>query len=183
MGVKLGVVKKGEICLSECHMEDNQQQMPVVEEAKKGTGMWLVLGIVGLVVVVGGVLMLKNSKTETPSPVTQPETGTVVEEPSVVPAEEAMSGQTKEFTVEGSPFKFAPSEIRVKKGDTVIVTFKNMQGTHDFSLDEFGVKTNQIGEGEEEEVEFVADKAGTFEYYCSVGNHRAQGMVGKLVVE
>jgi len=32
-------------------------------------------------------------------------------------------------------------------------------------------------------VTFVADKTGTFEYYCSVGNHRAQGMVGKLIVE
>lgn len=166
-----------------CHMEDTQQDMPVVEEEKKGTGMWLVLGIVGLVVVVGGVLMLKNSKTETPSPVTQPETGTVVEEPTVVPAEGVMAGQTKEFTVEGSPFKFTPKEIRVKKGDTVVVTFKNAQGTHDFAIDEFDVKTNQIGEGEEEEVEFVASKVGTFEYYCSVGNHRAQGMVGKLIVE
>lgn len=32
-------------------------------------------------------------------------------------------------------------------------------------------------------VTFVADTLGTFEYYCSVGNHRAQGMVGNLVVE
>jgi plastocyanin len=29
----------------------------------------------------------------------------------------------------------------------------------------------------------VADKKGTFEYYCSVGQHRALGMKGKLVVE
>ena len=54
---------------------------------------------------------------------------------------------------------------------------------HDFMIDEFEVATNQIGDGEEEEMEFVADKIGTFEYYCSVGNHRAQGMKGKLIVE
>lgn len=181
--MKLGVVKKREMCLSVYHMEENQEQ-PVAEPAKKGTGMWVVLGIVGLVVVVGGVLMLKNSKTQTPSAVTQPETGAVFE-PTVIPTAGVVleAGVVREFTVEGSPFKFVPNEMRVRKGDTVRVTFKNMKGTHDFVIDEFDVRTNQIGEGEEEEVEFVADKAGTFEYYCSVVNHRAQGMVGKLIVE
>lgn len=165
-----------------CHMEDNQEQ-PVAEDTKKGMGMWVVLGIIGLVVVVGGVLMLKNSNTQ--STTIPPEVTEMAVEPTVLPAEETVmeGGEVKEFVVEGSPFKFAPKEMRVKKGDTVRVTFKNMQGTHDFVIDELDVRVNQIGEGEEEEVEFVADKAGTFEYYCSVGNHRAQGMVGKLVVE
>jgi|SRR3989344_20135 len=149
---------------------------------KKGMGTWVVLGIVGLVVVVGGVIMLKNSKTQSAKTQIIEE---VVTEPSVVPTGAAMeeSGAVKEFTVEGSPFKFVPNVINVKKGDTVRVTFKNVTGTHDFVIDEFDVRTNQIGEGEEEEVEFIADKAGTFEYYCSVGNHRAMGMVGKLIVE
>lgn len=163
-------------------MEENQEQAAAADTAKKGMGMWVVLGIVGLVVVVGGVLMLKGSKTQSVTP--QEVTETVVE-PTLLPAEEATmeAGAAREFTVEGSPFRFVPNEIRVKKGETVRVTFRNMKGTHDFVIDEFGVRTNQIGEGEEEEVEFVADKVGTFEYYCSVENHRAQGMVGKLIVE
>lgn len=68
-------------------------------------------------------------------------------------------------------------------GDTVRLTFKSSGGTHDLIIDELVVATNQIGDEEEEEVEFVADKAGTFEYYCSVANHRAMGMIGKLIVE
>jgi len=32
-------------------------------------------------------------------------------------------------------------------------------------------------------VTFVADKAGEYEFYCSVGQHRANGMVGKLIVK
>ncbi len=32
-------------------------------------------------------------------------------------------------------------------------------------------------------VEFTADKKGTFEYYCSVGEHRVNGMKGKFIVE
>lgn len=90
----------------------------------------------------------------------------------------------KVFTITGSSFKFDPAEIKVKKGDTVRVLFKSEGGMpHDFVIDEYEVATNELGDGEEEEIEFVADQAGSFEYYCSVGNHRAMGMVGKLVVE
>jgi hypothetical protein len=41
----------------------------------------------------------------------------------------------------------------------------------------------QVGAGASDVVEFTADKAGTFEYYCSVGNHRAMGMKGTLTVK
>lgn len=93
------------------------------------------------------------------------------------------TGAIKEFTVEGSSFKFAPTIIRVKSGDIVKVTFKNIEGIHDFVIDEFKVATKQIAGGKSETVEFVADKAGTYEYYCSVGQHRKNGMLGKLIVE
>jgi nitrosocyanin len=72
--------------------------------------------------------------------------------------------------------------MTVKKGETVRITFVNKDGFHDFVLDEFGVKTEQIKGGTQEVVEFVADKAGTFEYYCSVGQHRQMGMKGTLTV-
>jgi plastocyanin len=58
-----------------------------------------------------------------------------------------------------------------------------MVGTHDFKIDEFNVATNQIPAGSSEIVEFVADKSGSFEYYCSVGRHREMGMKGTLVVQ
>ena len=88
-----------------------------------------------------------------------------------------------DVTVVGTNMVFDLKEIRVKKGDKVRVTFKNEEGFHDWVLDEFNVKTKQIGAGQEEVVEFTADKAGTFEYYCSVGKHRQNGMFGKLIVE
>ncbi len=90
---------------------------------------------------------------------------------------------TVTVTVEGSNFAFAPSEIKVKKGQKVVVVFKNVGGLHDFVIDEFKAQTKQIKNGEQDMVEFVADKVGTFEYYCSVGQHRQMGMVGKLIVE
>jgi plastocyanin len=95
----------------------------------------------------------------------------------------ATKGEVKTFTVEGSSFKFVPNEIQVKKGDSVKIVFKNAEGFHDWVLDEFNAKSKQIPAGQTDTVEFVADKTGTFEYYCSVGKHRQQGMVGKLIVE
>lgn len=91
--------------------------------------------------------------------------------------------QVKEFTVTGTPFEFSMKEIRVAKGDTVRIVFKNEKGTHDWNIDEFNAATKVIKTGEQDIVEFVADKSGTFEYYCSVGNHRELGMVGNLIVE
>jgi plastocyanin len=89
----------------------------------------------------------------------------------------------KEFTVEGSNFKFVPSTILVNKGDTVKINFKNTQGFHDFVVDEFGAATKQIKDPSTETITFVASKVGTFEYYCSVGQHRSMGMKGTLTVK
>lgn len=155
------------------------------------SGKWIIIGTVVLVVAgAGGVLInskiksqnlpagrqdskveTQNSKLETP----------IVVNPTPTP--EAVLGNVVEATVEGSNYKFSPATITAKKGDTVRLTFSSSGGIHDLLIDEFGVQTSQLGEGEEEEVEFVADKIGTFEYYCSVGNHRKMGMTGKLVVE
>jgi plastocyanin len=85
--------------------------------------------------------------------------------------------------VEGGKFYFTPEEITVTEGDTVKIVFNNVDGTHDWVIDEFDARTETINTGETDEVTFVADQAGTFEYYCSVGNHRELGMVGSLIVE
>ena len=152
----------------------------------------VIIGIVIAVLVVagigGGLYVAGRSKIAPGPAITSPSTSAApdqnsIAEPTTAPADE-VSGPVKEFTVTGSSFKFSPSTITVKKGDTVRVTFKDSGGPlHNFKIDEFDVATSQLGDEETEEVEFVADKSGTFEYYCSVGNHRAMGMVGKLVVQ
>jgi plastocyanin len=88
----------------------------------------------------------------------------------------------KEISVTNKGFDFIPREIRVKKGDTVRLTFTNGGGFHDWVIDEFDAATRQIPAGRSETIEFVADKSGEFEFYCSVGNHRARGMWGKFIV-
>lgn len=95
----------------------------------------------------------------------------------------AMMSGVKIFSLTGRNFAFSQTEIRVKKGDKVKIDFQSTEGFHDWTVDGFSAKTAQVNTGGKSSVEFVADKAGTFEYYCSVGTHRALGMVGKLVVE
>jgi plastocyanin len=83
--------------------------------------------------------------------------------------------EVKTFSVEGKPFEFSLKEIRVKQGDKVRLVFTNKAGLHDWVIDEFNARTKQIPAGQSETIEFVADKKGTFEYYCSVGAHRQMG--------
>lgn len=94
-----------------------------------------------------------------------------------------METGVKTFELSASSFKYDIKEIRVKQGDKVNIVLNNKDGMHDWVIDEFNAKTKQITAGQTDTVEFVADKKGSFEYYCSVGQHRANGMFGKLIVE
>ncbi len=89
----------------------------------------------------------------------------------------------KEFIVTGSNYSFAPAILTAKKGDRIRIIFKNSGGIHDLKIDEFGVATKKLSTAGQDTVEFTADKAGQFEYYCSVGSHRQMGMKGTLTVQ
>lgn len=100
-----------------------------------------------------------------------------------VPNQAQKSADAKEYVVTASNYKFSPIKITVKKGEKSRIVLKNTEGMHDFRVDELKISTAVIGNGQEDFVEFTPDKTGTFEFYCSVGNHRAMGMVGTIVVE
>lgn len=89
----------------------------------------------------------------------------------------------KTFNITGQNFAFSSSEIKVKKGDTVKINFESTGGFHDWFVDGYNKGTTQVNTDGKTSVEFVADKAGTFEFFCTVGNHRAMGMTGSLIVE
>lgn len=84
--------------------------------------------------------------------------------------------------VDGKPAQFfSLKEMRVKKGDKVRVLINTLNGRHDFVIDELNVKA-ETPTGVVTTVEFTADKAGEFVYYCSMPNHRAGGQWGTLIV-
>ena len=95
----------------------------------------------------------------------------------------------KEFTIQsftevidGKYYpQFSLKEIRVNKGDLVRIKVTNTKGTHDFKIDEFEAYA-ETPLNQEVVVEFVADKAGSFEYYCTKTGHRQNGHWGTLKV-
>ncbi len=89
----------------------------------------------------------------------------------------------KVINLSGRNFAFSTTEIHVKEGERLRIIFASTQGYHDWVVDEFNAATKRVNEGQTVEIEFVADKKGTFVYYCSVGNHRQLGMTGTLIVE
>lgn len=154
-----------------------------------------IVAVVVLVAAVVGVMKFGGMQTPAPSTettmmevTTQPEeamtqeTTLAMEQEATTETSESME-EGQMFTVEGGNFTFAPNEIRVKKGETVKILFKNVEGFHDFVIDEFDVKTAQLQADMEEMVEFTPMEAGEYEFYCSVGKHREMGMVGTLIVE
>jgi plastocyanin len=84
--------------------------------------------------------------------------------------------------VDGKPKpQFSLSEMVVNKGDLVKVKITNTRGTHDFVIDELKVYA-ETPLNQTVVVEFVADKAGEFVYYCAKMNHREAGQWGTLKV-
>ncbi len=105
---------------------------------------------------------------------------------AVVPVPLA-SSDARLLVVTGENFKFVVGgkdnpDIFVKYGDKVRIEFTSTSGFHDWVVDELNARTERVRPGTPTAVEFIADKKGTFEYYCSVESHRAEGMKGKLVV-
>ncbi|HIH25899.1 cupredoxin domain-containing protein [Candidatus Woesearchaeota archaeon] len=92
-------------------------------------------------------------------------------------------GDVKEFTIDGSSYRFSPNILSVNKGDIVRINFVNSEGKHDLKIDGYNIGTKVIDGGQSDVLEFTADKTGEFEYYCSIGEHRQMGMVGKIVVK
>lgn len=89
-----------------------------------------------------------------------------------------------DYTLNLENFSFTPNVMEAKAGETLTVKIVNVGGFHDFVIDELGVKSKQLAEGESELIEIMipADATGEYEFYCSVGNHRAQGMFGTLTI-
>lgn len=151
-----------------------------VEEARKsGLGPFLlVLAVFILILGVGLWLGTRGKKT------VAPENSELVSTINLENQDKSLSGnqEVKTVEVEAGMFYFNPKEIEVKKGEKVRIILKNVEGVHDFVIDELGVNSGIIQAGQNTEFEFVAGKVGEFEYYCSVSNHRAMGMKGTLFV-
>src|SRR3989338_376752 len=131
----------------------------------------LILFIVGVLLIVGCGKETTDSPgvsivvvNETPKSVVADNLD--VQEESLESATQS-SSNVKEFSIIAKKFEFVPGTITVNKGDIVKLNIKSEDVDHGIAIPEFNVKKD-IPAGQEEAVEFVADKAGTFPFRCSV---------------
>jgi uncharacterized cupredoxin-like copper-binding protein len=94
------------------------------------------------------------------------------------PAASGGGGETVDISA--SEFKFTPSDPAVKK-----VEVKN-DGKTDHALEVEGpngeAETEAIAAGQSATLTIDLSKAGRYEMYCPIGNHRDQGMEGTVTV-
>jgi len=91
--------------------------------------------------------------------------------------------QGVQATSEPSTGQFANTTIAVYKGDKVIIHLTSLDVTHGFEIQEYSIFTS-IPVGETVTVEFVANQAGKFLFYCPAfcGTGHSKHM-GTLIVK
>lgn len=96
-------------------------------------------------------------------------------------------GEATEITIDMFNFGYSEERLAVSPGESLEITLTNSQGNHDFDIDELNIDTEVISQGETNTVTVTipedAQTGTEYAYYCSVGNHRTQGMEGTIVVE
>lgn len=110
--------------------------------------------------------------------------GCINQEPNQVPdGQAAPTGEVRVFEMTAKQWEFTPSTITVNQGDAVELHITSIDVTHGFALPDFEIN-ERLEPGEDVHVEFVADKQGTFTFFCSVPCGSGHGgMSGQLIVE
>lgn len=99
-----------------------------------------------------------------------------------VPVTDIYLGEAQvKVDMEVGNFFFKPTVIKAKAGNAVQLTFTKVDGTHNFVID--GTNANFVVKQGDKDIFTAPSKPGSYPFYCSVGSHRAMGMVGTLIVE
>lgn len=129
----------------------------------------LIIVAIVLVVVFAGIYLYSNNNNVSGEIIQdlKPQTG---------------SDGIKEFTMTAKQWKFDPNTIEVNQGDLVRLSVTSLDVTHGLAIPDYGIDEG-LYPGQTVDIEFVADRKGTFPFACSVScgvGH--SGMVGKLIV-
>lgn len=97
-------------------------------------------------------------------------------------SEAAEQAPVKRVKMYARSWKWTPDEIRVKLGTRVIIDFISEDASHGFQIKAYKIKVS-LPQDKRAQIEFVADKVGTFPWRCSrpCGNGCPK-MTGKLIV-
>ena len=91
---------------------------------------------------------------------------------------------TRVFDMTASRYRFEPALIEVEEGDRVVLKLRSVDGPHGIAIKGVKAKASIPEDGSVVTLEFVAAKAGRFNFacneYCGPGHSR---MTGSLVVK
>jgi cytochrome c oxidase subunit 2 len=97
---------------------------------------------------------------------------------------DALSSHVVEINMTVRKFAFSPGVIHVKQGDRVIIHIVDSDDDHGIAIQGYNQQI-KFGSGNEgKTLDFIADKPGTFTFYCNVPcgpGHR--DMTGQLIVD
>lgn len=140
----------------------------------------VVLYVLIIAVVLGlGFYLFNNSKYK--NSVTNTNISPTVGQ--VVTTNPASTNNIKEFVITAKQFAYSPLEIKVKQGDNVRFRITSMDVTHGFAIPEYNINS-KLDPNVETIVNFVADKKGTFTFFCNIPcGEGHKDMKGTLIVE
>ena len=93
-------------------------------------------------------------------------------------------GENLALAADPSALKFDKTELTAKAGKVTITMDNPSDIPHNVEIEGNGVEAEGETVGKGEKSVATADlNAGTYDFYCAVGNHRGAGMEGKLTVE
>lgn len=130
-----------------------------------------------LAAVVAAVLAVSGcggAQAQPPNPKAPAAAATPPPQPAVAPVEQ---------TVKLTDYAFEPKELVIPLGAEVKLTVTNEgRRPHNWTVNEYGIKTRALESGEQQVLTFKADKAGRFEVACTQKGHKEKGMLGTLAV-
>ena len=157
----------------------------------------LIISLVIVAVIIGGIFLFNGSSEDTSqvSDNTQnPGALDVSQDSPPFIGDNQESGQddagtasdaseTKEFNIVARQWNFNPDTITVNEGDIVVLNIESIDVTHGFAISAFGIN-ERLSPGNTVRIEFVADRKGSFSFFCSVqcGSGHTR-MRGTLIVE
>jgi cytochrome c oxidase subunit II len=110
--------------------------------------------------------------------------GTGLPSATAVAGQDTAGPQPREWHIVARKFAYSVPRIEVQQGDLVKITLDTTDIPHSFTIDEPYRLAKRARPGHPVVFEFRADKAGTFDFYCSLKiDEGCRNMKGQLVVK
>ncbi len=108
--------------------------------------------------------------------------GLLLAAPFAVRSTARAQATTREFTIDGDHFAFAPARLEVNKDDVVKIAFTAKDIAHSFTIDNYRI-AKRAAAGQTVVFEFRADQPGSHRFYCNLTtDDRCKRMEGTLIV-